>query len=136
MAHVYDYREMSKEKAFSQLDFPKIDCNYLCISNWKEWEPAECITSVFQAIHSKIGELLYAGKDPRWLKKEGIFFYKYEYILPKRMGSCGYLKEIPLPSLNLLEWPHVDESSASSFRYKLFFRNANWNERKRWHPRT
>ena len=80
----------------------------------------ECITSVFQAIHSKIGELLYVVKDPTWLKKEGILFYKYEYILPKTIGSCGYLKEIPLPSLNLLEWPSVDDSSVSSFHYKLF----------------
>ena len=80
----------------------------------------EYITSVFQAIHSKIGKLLYIGKDPTWLKKEGIFFYKYEYILPKTIGSSGYIKEIPLPSLILLEWASVYESLVSSFRYKLF----------------
>ena len=28
VAHVYDYREMSKEKAFIQPNFPKIDCNF------------------------------------------------------------------------------------------------------------
>ena len=38
----------------------------------------------------------------------------------KRFGSSGYIKEIPLPSLNLLEWPSVYDSSVSSFRYKLF----------------
>ena len=27
VAHVYDYREMSKEKVFIQPDFPRIDCN-------------------------------------------------------------------------------------------------------------
>jgi hypothetical protein len=77
----------------------------LCISNWKEWEPIEYITSVFQVVHSKIIELLYVGKDPTWLKKEGIFFYKYEYILLETIGLCGYLKEIPLPSIILMEWP-------------------------------
>ena len=92
----------------------------LCISNWKEWEPVECITSVFKAIHSKIGELLYVGKDPTWLKKEGIFFYKYKYIILKTIGSSGYLKEIHLPSLILLEWPSVYDTSVSWFHYKLF----------------
>jgi hypothetical protein len=97
----------------------------LCISNWKEWEPVECITCIFQAVHSKIGELLYPGKDPTWLKKEGALFYKYKCILLKTIGSCGYLKEIPLPSLSLLEWPSVDDYFVSSFvtscfqKYKL-----------------
>ena len=27
VAHVYDYREMLKEKVFSQPNFPKIECN-------------------------------------------------------------------------------------------------------------
>ena len=36
------------------------------------------------------------------------------------IGSSGYLKEIPLPSLSLLEWPSVDDSLLSSLRYKLF----------------
>lgn len=27
VAHVYDYREMSKEKVYSQPNFPKLDCN-------------------------------------------------------------------------------------------------------------
>ena len=60
------------------------------------------------------------GKDPTWLKKEGIFFHKYECILLKMIGSSGYVKQIPLPSLSLLEWPSVDDSSVSSFHYKLF----------------
>ena len=41
-------------------------------------------------------------------------------MLPKTIGSCGCLKEIPLLSQNLLEWPSVDDSSISSFRYKLY----------------
>ena len=92
----------------------------LFISNWKEWELVECITSVFQVVHSKIRELLYPGKDPTWLKNEGVFFYKYEYILSKTIGSCGYIKEIPLPSLSLLEYPSVDDCFVIYFRYKLF----------------
>lgn len=36
------------------------------------------------------------------------------------IGLCGYHKEIPLPSLSLLEWPTIDDSSVSSFHYKLF----------------
>ena len=92
----------------------------LCISNWKEWEQIECITSVFQVVHSKIGKLLYPSKDPTWLKKEGVLFYKYEYILMKTIGSFGYLKDIPLPSLNSLEWPSVDDCFVIYFHYKLF----------------
>ena len=73
---------------------------------------------------------MYVGKDPAWLKKEGIFFYKYEYILSKTIRLSRYLKEIPLPSLSLLEWPSVDDSSVSSFHYKLFQKcNLEWRKK-------
>ena len=70
------------------------------------------------------------GKDPTWLKKEGILFYKYEYILVKTIGSSGYIKEIPLPSLSLLEWRSVYDSLVSPFCYKLFSEMQLWMKEK------
>ena len=92
----------------------------LCISNWEEWEPIESITSILKVVHSKIGELVYSNKDDKWLRNEGIWFYKYNYILPRRSRACGELHEIPLPTFQSHEWPNIEHTILSSFRYKLY----------------
>lgn len=83
VAHVYDKKEIQKESISKKPNFPQINANCLCISNWEEWEPIESITSILKVVHSKIGELVYSNKDDKWLRNEGISFYKYNYILPK-----------------------------------------------------
>ena len=92
----------------------------LCISNWEEWELIESITSILKVVHSKIGELVYSNKDDKWLRNEGIWFYKYNYILPKTGRACGELQEIPLPTFQSHEWPNIEHTILSSFRYKLY----------------
>lgn len=119
VAHVYDHTAIMKEEISKQSNFPKIECNCLCISNWEKWEPIESVTSVLQVFHSKIGELLYAGQSPTWLKNEGVWFYKYNYILPQSSRHHGHLEEVK----DALDWQpngDIEQSIISSFRFKLF----------------
>lgn len=122
VAHVYDHTAIMKEEISKQPNFPKIECNCLCVSNWEKWELIESVTGVLQVFHSQIGELLYAGQSPTWLKNEGVWFYKYNYFLPQS-SLHGHLEENILPSLNTLEWQHNGETVQAiinSFRFKLF----------------
>lgn len=123
VAHVYDHTAIMKEEISKQPNFPKIECNCLCVSNWEKWEHIESITSVLQVFYSQIGELLYAGQSPTWLKKEGVWFYKYNYILPQSSRHLGHLEDNILPSLNTLEWKpngDIEQSIVNSYRFKLF----------------
>lgn len=84
--------------SFPNFFFPQIGLNRLCISNFEEWEPVECISSILKVFPSQIGEKLYVGNDSTLLREEGVWFYKYSYFLisSKRVG---HIEEAKLPTL-------------------------------------
>ena len=77
----------------------------MCISNFEEWQPVESITSILSVFHSKIGEILYEGKNSTSMREEGVWFYKYDYFLPSGKRD-GHIEESNLPMLCQIGLPN------------------------------
>ena len=79
----------------------------------------ESITSTLLVFPSHIEEILYEGKDSKSLREEGVWFYKYDYFLPrgKRMGR---IEEAKLPILHEIGLPHSNPTLIDCIHSKLF----------------
>lgn len=87
-------------------------------SNCIEWQPLECLTGVFEAMHSDIGKLVHSGFTGSQLVGQGIYFYNATYIVPKKNG-WGNLHPIPFPSFDSPEWPVPDNATMDCFRRRF-----------------
>ena len=83
-----------------------------------EWQPLECFTGTFEAIHAEIGKLLYPTETGSDLTNRGVFFFSSTYIVPQRVGS-GALEPIPLPGMTSPDWPLPDPTTMESFQCRL-----------------
>ena len=93
-------------------------CVGLFISDFEEWQPVESITSILSVFHSQIGEMLYEGKNSMSLRKEGVWFCKYDYFLPSSK-RIGWIEEAKLPTLHEIALPIPHPTLIDCIRSKL-----------------
>jgi len=70
----------------------------------------EIITSILRVFHSHIGEILYEEKNSMSLREEGVWFYKYDYFIP-RSKRVGRIEEAKLPTLHEISLPNSNPTS-------------------------
>lgn len=78
----------------------------------------EIISSILSVFHSKIGELLYEGKNATSLREEVVWFYKYDYFLPSAR-RVGHIEEFKLPMLHEICLPNSNPTLIDCIHSKL-----------------
>ncbi len=84
-----------------------------------EWQPVECLSGTFKAIHKGLADVIHADKSPSFFKDNNLFVYFSQYKVPTREGACGELQELPIPSILSLEWESPDPCTTASFITKI-----------------
>ena len=88
-------------------------------SNCVEEQPLQSLTGVYNALHTSIGEVMFASQNPAELAQNNIFFFSHSYLVPKKVGLFGKLEEIPNPPLNSPEWPKPDAWTILCLKCKM-----------------
>ena len=89
-------------------------------SNSTEEQPLQSLlTGVFNALHTCIGEVMFASQKPVELAQNNIFFFSHSYLVPKKVGLFGKLEEIPKPPFCSLEWPRPDAWTILCLKSKM-----------------
>ncbi|MCO5610053.1 hypothetical protein L7F22_064288 [Adiantum nelumboides] len=93
--------------------------NYVFPSTLVEEQPIQSLSGTFMAVHAHIGEVMFANVPMKDLVERRIFFYSYNYIVPKTTEAYGKLEPIDPPSLQSPAWPIPDDWSLLSLKQKV-----------------